>query len=522
MTGTPSPANALAVTSAIHDYCHCIDDEEFDRLGDLMADCALYVDGRALALSDGPAVAARFAAAATHTGSMATRRPFAMNAGDTAAQSVSTNLPGANRALGILLTFLAISFIDRQVLSLLVDDIRRALVISDVQIGLLQGFAFSLVYAIAGLPIGWAVDRYSRRLVILTGMSIWSLGTLACGLADDFTALFVARVLVGAGEAALAPAAFSLMADLFARDRLASAIGTYYVGSNIGAGIAFLAGGALITAFHAIGPTDWPLLGTLAPWQAVFVIVGLPGAILAWAVFAIDEPPRRRMAAADADAARIGDLFAFMRRERRLLFCHFAGFTAVGMAVYSIGAWAAAYFTRNFQLAPSVVGMALFLAFGIGASAGNVIAGRVVDARFRAGDLAAFYRVHFVTTLIGAPIVILAFTVPNFWIATLALSVGVGTLTSFGGSSSACLQLIAPPRLRGKVSVAYLFILTGIGSGLGPLLVALMVDHVFRHPTSVGRAIVALLVACAPTGAALLYTGMKPLRMALAQDRDRR
>lgn len=423
------------------------------------------------------------------------------------------NLPGANRAVGILLMFLAISFLDRQILSLLVDDIRASLAISDVQIGLLQGFAFSLIYAIAGLPIGWAVDRYSRRLIILIGMTAWSFGTIACGLSTSFGELFAARVIVGAGEAALAPAAFSLIADLFARDRLASAIGTYYVGSNVGAGLAFVGGGALVTALQTGALRTWPIIGALTPWQAVFVIVGLPGIILAWAVFAIDEPPRRQTSS--QGAARLRDLLAFVQSRRAVLTCHFIGFASLGTAVYTVGAWAATYFLRNFEVPASTVGTALFAAFGLGASAGNVIAGRVVDHRLRAGVPDAFYRVHVVTTLIGAPLTAAAFVIPNFWLATLALSCGIGTLTSFGGSSSAALQLITPPRLRGKLSVAYLFVLTGVGSGLGPLSVALLVEHVFGAPTSIGWALIALLALCAPVGGAMLYLGMKPLRAAL-------
>jgi MFS family permease len=184
-------------------------------------------------------------------------------------------------AVAVLVLAFVFSFIDRIVIALLVEPIKADLGISDFDIGLLQGFAFAIFYALLGIPIGRLSDRISRRGIIATGIAVWSLMTAACGLARSFFGLFLARVGVGVGEATLSPAAYSMISDYFPREKLGRALGVYQSGAMLGAGIAFLVGGAAVQLLSAYDGQVLPVLGPVRMWQLAFFAVGLPGLLIA-------------------------------------------------------------------------------------------------------------------------------------------------------------------------------------------------------------------------------------------------
>jgi len=180
-----------------------------------------------------------------------------------------------------LLIFYIFSFIDRQIISLLVEPIKRDLQVSDTQIGLLQGFAFAIFYTFFGIPIGRLADRVSRKKIIAAGVVIWSLMAALCGLAKNFSQLFLARIGVGVGEAALSPAAYSMITDAFPRQKLGRAFSFYNMGIPIGSGIALLVGGLVVVAVSGAGKTfTLPLFGEVRAWQFVFIVTGAPGLLL--------------------------------------------------------------------------------------------------------------------------------------------------------------------------------------------------------------------------------------------------
>src|SRR6516225_1782664 len=188
--------------------------------------------------------------------------------------------PSASRAwwaVGVFCIAAILSYSDRQILSLLVDPIRADLHITDAQVGLLQGAAFSLIYAVAGVALGRAADVMPRRLVIVAGVLVWSVGTLACGYANSFGSLFAARAAVGIGEAALAPAATSIIADSFRAHRRGAGIGVFLMGMVVGAGGALALGGFILQAAQSGALAGVPVLGALAPWRAGLVVLGLAG-----------------------------------------------------------------------------------------------------------------------------------------------------------------------------------------------------------------------------------------------------
>lgn len=207
---------------------------------------------------------------------------------------ISGKYPSAGRAwwaVALLCAAAIISYSDRQVMSLVVDPIRRDLGISDVQIGLLIGTAFALIYGIAGVPLGYLADRTSRRNLIAAGMVVWSAATVYCGFARSFREMFCARLLVGLGEAVLSPAAVSLISDLFPPARRGVALGAYFTGVSVGIGSAVMIGGALLHGINA-GWAGGTFLAQLPPWRAVLVLIGVPGFLGALLMLTFREPLR--------------------------------------------------------------------------------------------------------------------------------------------------------------------------------------------------------------------------------------
>lgn len=416
-------------------------------------------------------------------------------------------------AVIVLLVLCTVSFLDRQVISLMVDPIRRDLGISDFEISLLQGFAFGLFYAVFGLPIGWLVDRASRRWVIYGGVTVWSLAAAACGLAQNWLQLFAARLGVGAGEAALSPAAYSLIADMFPARRLAIAIAVFATGATIGTAAAVAIGGWIIAALGDAQFVHLPLLGDVRPWQAVFIVTGAPGVALALLAFAMKEPSRRG-ATPQTDKAGFPELVAFLRSRWRLFGCHFVGFGCLSMIGYGIGAWTPSYLIRHFGWSPGDVGGAMALVLLAGAIPGGLISGFAVDRMFAGGRTDAHLRYFMWAMLIPLTIGVGAFFVEDAFVF-LALMTVVQFVLPFSGAASAALQIVTPNRLRGQVSSVYLFVFNMMGLGLGASLVAVFTDFVFRDPAAVGYAIASSVALLAPIAALLLGLGMKPLREAV-------
>ena len=185
------------------------------------------------------------------------------------------------------------SFLDRQILALLIEPIRQDLEITDFQISLLLGLAFGIFYTALGIPIGRLADRRSRRGIIAVGVTIWCLMTAACGLARNFSQLFLARIGVGVGEATLNPSAYSLISDYFPRQRRGRAISFYNMGVSLGAGVAMVVGGQIIAFAFDTPRVTLPIVGELYAWQLVFLLVGLPGLLIAALMITVREPERR-------------------------------------------------------------------------------------------------------------------------------------------------------------------------------------------------------------------------------------
>lgn len=400
------------------------------------------------------------------------------------ASSAAEQRPVSNRlawyAVFVLTLAYTLSFIDRTILSLLVGPIRADLQISDTGFSLLHGLAFALFYTIVGIPIGRLADRSSRRNIIVIGIAAWSLATAACGLARSFVQLFLARVLVGVGEATLSPAAYSMIADLFPRNRVGRALGVYSSGVFIGIGLSFLIGGAAITWISGS-----PLFSDsrFAPWQITFILVGLPGLLVALLALTLREPVRRRLPgrseAVAAGGASFGEVVAWFTTHRATYLGHFAGFSLLTVVFNAIMAWAPEYFIRIHGMARADAGFWLGLIVLVFGGAGITVGGIVTDMLAQRGYTDAPIRAGLIGGILTAPFAGVTMLVPD---ATLSLLLFCPLLffASFPfGPATVALQLISPNNMRAQFSALFLFVINLAGIGLSGTIVALITDYGF-------------------------------------------
>lgn len=422
------------------------------------------------------------------------------------------------RAVVVLMIAYAISFVDRQVINLLTESIKRDLAISDLQIGLLQGLAFGIFYTLMGLPLGRLSDIASRRNVVIAGALVWSLMTMSCGLARSFGQLFAARVGVGVGEAALSPAAMSMIADYFPPERRAAALSLYVMGTSLGAGIALIVGGSVVSLVNAVGVVQLPLLGAVAPWQAAFLGVGLPSLLLLPLLATLREPLRRGLLDESGATPRrlsLADAARYVWERRRVYLNHHLGIAAVSVLTYGIAAWMPATFMRRFGWTPGSVGLVyglMTISFGIGGVlAGGWIAGRVR----RAGRRDANWRVMTWAVVLLVPCAIAMPIAPTP--ATVLLLMAPTTfLSTFPyGIAAAALQDVTPNELRAQVTALYLLALGLLGLGIGPTAVGAFTDRLFGDPSQVGRSIALLSAIAGPIAIGCLLAGWRPYRRLL-------
>ena len=414
-------------------------------------------------------------------------------------------------AVAVLVLAYTLSYVDRTLLTLLVKPIRATLHITDLQLSLLSGVAFALFYTTLGMPIGRLVDMYSRRRIIMAGIATWSVMTALCGVSRDFTQLFLARTGVGVGEAALSPAAFSLLADVFEPAALPRALSIYSASIYAGSGLALIGGGALVGLMPAI---HLPGIGTLEPWQALFFVVGLPGLLVAALALTLREPPRRQVAAFLAPGS-ISAGWRFVWARRGAYGFLIGGYAAASLLWNGAMTWLPSFFVRAHGWTLPHVGLVLGLALLVFGTAGITLGGALAARMREAGRAAAGLEIGILSAACILPCSVLLPFVPA-WSATVLVCL----FALFGslpyGAAAAALQEITPNQLRGQVSAFYLFGLNLAGIGCGPTFVAFLSDRVFHDERALGPALAVLAAIAAPLGIALLTLGLAPYRRAVA------
>ena len=416
--------------------------------------------------------------------------------------------------IAILVLFYIVAVLDRHVIAMLVDPIRADFRLSDLKISYLMGTAFALFYAVGGLPMGWLIDRFPRRRVLYAGIALWGLAQASCGLATSFEQLFVARILTGFAEATLMPAAHSMISDAFPRNRLATPISVFSMGAGLGAGVSTILGGWLVQTFSSHGTFVLPLLGAVQPWQAVFFATGLPALIIGLLIFTVREPKRRQKKAKDDQP--LSGIFTHVRQNWRVWACLASVFATMNIAYGSLVYWQPAYYTRFFHWSPAQYGLAIGITTGIAGPAGMLFSGKVVDRMMARGiaDAALVYyrRVLLLTT----PIVLFALMSANVWVYVGLIWIAQFATVNFLGFSSAAVQLIAPPHLRGRAAALFTTMIVAlVGAALGSLVPAFIAEHVLHDDVRLGHSIALTFAICVPIALAGIAFGRRPFREAV-------
>ena len=379
------------------------------------------------------------------------------------------------------------SFLDRQILGLLVDPIKADMGISDTQMGFLMGPSFAVFYIIAGIPLGWLADRMSRKVLVAIGQFFWSIASVSFGLGRTYGQLLGARIGVGVGEASLSPSAYSLITDLFPPKRLALALSVYGMGIYIGGGLANLAGGYVLDFTGTGAVYDFPLVGERKSWQLVFFLIATPTIPLTALLLTMREPIRKgvgKVMGSDGQMRAItvpmADFWRYLRRNAKTVFSHNIGFAWLSFAGYGAAAWAPSLFIRVHGYEAAFTGKALgWFAILIGPP-GLFFAGWLADRLGQRGYRDAKIRVGLLAACCSLPIAMAYPLVTNGKLALTLYALSHFFAAMPWGVAPAAIQEMMPNRMRGRASAVYLFIVNLLGLALGPYLLAVLTDYVFR------------------------------------------
>ncbi|MBK6708302.1 MAG: MFS transporter [Sphingomonadales bacterium] len=420
--------------------------------------------------------------------------------------------PYSYYVVGVLMLAYVCSFVDRTILSLLVDPIKQDLQLSDVQISLLAGFAFAMFYTGMGIPFGWLADRSDRKRIIFFGVIAWSLMTAACGLARSFGGLFAARIGVGVGEASLSPASYSLIPDLFPRDQLGLAGSIYAAGITIGGGLAMMLGGAAIQGLTAYGAMSLPVLGTLAPWQLAFVLVGLLGLPVALLVLTIRDPRTATSKASRGEKAGLRDTLAYVWQRRPAYVPVLTGYSLMVVVNYALVIWVPTYFVRVHGMSAGEIGLTMGAMMLFAGTAGMFAGGLISDWMTRRGVPEAPLWVVLASVIGQAPFFIAAMLVGDVTTALALMAVAVFLITLNGGIQGATFQVLTPSKMHGQVVAIFLVVANIIGLGFGPLMIGLFTDKLFGDPALIGRSLALAAAIVLPLSAIFIALALPRAR----------
>ena len=403
------------------------------------------------------------------------------------------------------------SFVDRQVINLLVEPIKGDMGLTDVQISYLQGLIFVIPYVLLSIPIGRLVDVFSRIYVIISGILVWSFATIAAGLSGNYTQLAIARGFVGAGEAALTPAVWSMFPDIFTKKQLAVAMSIFSMAPYLGAGIALIAGAQVIEISQSSPPIELPIIGTLEPWQITLIICGAPGILFALIYACIKEPARTATETQTDEAMPLSEAVDFMRKNWKVYLAFLGGAPFLIIMLYSIQAWSPTLLIRvhewDISYAGRVYGVVALVTGSLGVLSSPVIARVMNNLNFKGYPLLMLM----MSTVLTALFLFIAGLQKDGMNCLVFLALASFFVTIPLPQLAVTLQTISPNKMRGLV--AGIFVVSGnvMGMGLGPTFVAFFTENVFQDPMSVGLSMGLLGLVSAPIALVIYLNGYRDL-----------
>lgn len=419
----------------------------------------------------------------------------------------STNKQGTGSRyylLGLLTVVYSFNFIDRQLLSILQESVKKEMLLSDGQLGLLTGFAFAVFYVIAGLPIARWADRGNRRNIVAGSLVVWSLMTALCGMAQNYWQLLAARIGVGVGEAGGSPPSHSMISDTFPPEQRATALSFYSVGINIGILFGFLLGGYLNEVFG---------------WRIAFLVVGLPGVILGAIVrYTMAEPIRGLYSATPYVAKPVPFFEVVSLLWSRKSFRHIAmGSGLAAFTGYAASTWLASFMIRSHGMGTGELGVWLALTFGIAGGIGTFCAGMFADKLARR-DQRWYAWLPALAPIISCPFFIYMMLAES---AAVALTVNIGSIlvaNAYLGASIAVMHGLVGAQMRAVASAIFFLILNIIGLGLGPFTVGVASDFLATEygKESLRYAMLTIIPIVGVWASAHFFMAAKTLRADLA------
>jgi MFS family permease len=417
-------------------------------------------------------------------------------------QPLDSTYPPPRRAwiMVVLLTLAYIvSYLDRYMLGLLVEPIKADMGLSDGQIGLLLGLAFAVFYATMGLPLGWMADRWRRTRIIAFAMILWSIATMACGLARNFWQLFIARMHLGVGEAALSPCAMSMIADSFPPERRGKPIAFYAMAMTVGSSIA-----SMIGAFLLVWAKDvdivLPIVGEIQPWQLAFLAIGAPGLVFAGVFFLLKEPLRQVQTMDDPllTGTNLNDMFAYVGQRWR----PYAGFMSLvclmTICAYAHG-WMAATFERTWGWAPEQYAAVNAVVLLIVGPTTIFLCGVFADRYSKRGHKDAPLLILIFGTLIHVPAGVIMMFMSSPIVAWVFLGLSLMGMSMVSAVNALILLNMTPARIRAQMVALYYMCMSLTGLILGPGTVGFLSQYVFgEEHLNYAMAVVPLLYGIIP------------------------
>ena len=421
-------------------------------------------------------------------------------------------LPASSRAwysVVVLSLVSMMSNIDRGIVNLLVGPIKRDLHLSDTGISLLIGLTFSLAYVLFSFPLSRLADSRSRKVILTAGLTLWSLATMLCGLAQQLWQLFAARALVGAAESVKGPCSMSMIADLVPHEKLPRAFAIFQLGITGGMAGALVIGGLLLSAFAGMPPLSLPFGLVVRDWHMVLLVTGLPGLLLALVMFlSVKEPARRDRKTPGSVPLR--DVLRFLGLNWKFYAPLFLSIAIASVESYGLQAWRPAFFERSYGWGPERVGPllggALLVATPLGLYLGTLLAEYLTTRRPKDALVVACL----LSYGLAMPLLAAMPLMPNPWLALLLGFLGFTAWSMTAPGQNAAIQIVTPNEMRGQISALYLFSISVVGGGFGPTAIALITDKVFHDEAMLRYALSGFTMMVGPVILVLIFSALKP------------
>jgi MFS family permease len=419
-------------------------------------------------------------------------------------------------ATAIFAVALMFAFLDRGIITLLVEPIKADLSLSDFEMSLLLGFALIVFNAFVAVPASRFVDIWPRNIIITAGIAVWSTMTALCGFAQNFLQLFMFRMGVGIGELVHGPATYSMMADYFPREKLPRAIAVLQLGFIGGLGVSLVLGAFVIKMLLDIDNVVVPGTGiVIRNWQLVFIAVGLPGLLVAAAMMTVHEPPRRGRLTELTKPMPLRHVLKYLFTHWRLYAPQFFGLAVAAIESSGTRAWQPVFFQRTYDWSAQKTGLILGTALIVAAPFG-LWAATWLTERFAKTRDDANLRVVAIAYILSPVFAITGPLMPDPWLAVfcaaMALMIGIGGAVP----QNAALQSVTPNEMRGQVTALYLFVFAVIGGGIGPTFIALFTDFVMQDEQLLRYSLSVSAAIMMPIAAWIMWSGVKPYGRAIA------